>query len=107
VRADDEAALAGADVWKAALVPDHFTDDWHDPRAMQERAQREVSDDMLRESFIISSEPEEHVERIRQVEALGATIVVLMNISGSAPMEAIDVYGWSVIPALRRARVGR
>jgi coenzyme F420-dependent glucose-6-phosphate dehydrogenase len=103
---DDDAALAGADVWRAALVPDFFTDDWHDPRAMQEHAQREVSDETLRESFIVASDPEQHVERIREIERLGATIVVLMNISGSAPMEAIEVYGRSVLPALRRARAG-
>lgn len=35
-----------------------------------------------------------------EVAELGTTIVVLMNVSGSAPFEAIRVYGKSVLPAL-------
>lgn len=104
---DDDAALAGANVWKATLIDDYFTADWHDPVAMQERAQREVSDDELRESFIVGSDPEEHAERIREIERLGATVVVLMNQSGGAPEEAIRVYGDRVLPALRGTRVQR
>ncbi len=103
---DDEAALAGASVWKAALVPGFFTDDWHDPDEMQRHAQETVSDDELRQGFIISSDPEEHAERVREVERLGATIVVLMNVSGADPEGAIATYGERVLPALRGARVG-
>ena len=103
--ANDDAALAGASVWKAALVPEFFTDDWHDPDEMQRHAQEAVSDDALRNGFIISSDPAEHVERIRDVERLGATIVVLMNISGADPEGAIATYGERVLPALRGARV--
>src|SRR5207237_3620062 len=76
---DDDAALEGARVWKGAQPPEFYTDDWHDPRAMQEHAQREVSDDDLRQALIISSDPEVHAERVREVERLGATIVALMN----------------------------
>jgi coenzyme F420-dependent glucose-6-phosphate dehydrogenase len=103
--ADDEAALAGASVWKAALVPEFFTDDWHDPDAMQRHAQETVSDDDLREGFIVSSDLGEHVERIREVERLGATTVVLMNVSGADPEGAIAAYGEGVLPALRGAAV--
>jgi len=98
---DDETALRGASAWRATLVPDYFTDDWHDPVAMQERARREISDERVRSSFIVSSDPEAHAERIREVERLGATIVVLMNISGEAPVEAVEVYGREVLPRLR------
>jgi coenzyme F420-dependent glucose-6-phosphate dehydrogenase len=73
---------------------------------MYEEGERQVSDDDLKSSFIISSDPEEHVERIREVEQLGATIVVLMNNSGADPHGAIEVYGERVLPALRGARVG-
>lgn len=44
-------------------------------------------------------------ERIREVEEMGATIVVLMNNSGSDPHGAIAAYGKHVIPSLRKARV--
>ncbi len=98
---DDDAALEGARVWKSTQVPDYFTDDWHDPRAMYERGESEVSDDEFRESYIVASDPGHHVERIREIERLGATVVCLQNGSGSAPERALAVYGESVLPALK------
>jgi coenzyme F420-dependent glucose-6-phosphate dehydrogenase len=98
---DDDAALEGARVWKSTQIPDYFTDDWHDPRAMYERAEAEISDDEFKQSYIISSDPEHHVERIREIEQLGATVVCLQNGSGAAPERALEVYGESVLPALR------
>jgi coenzyme F420-dependent glucose-6-phosphate dehydrogenase len=98
---DDDAALEGARVWKGAQPDEFYTDDWHKPQEMYEEGERQLSDDDLKEAFIISSDPEEHVERIREVEKMGATIVVLMNNSGADPMGAIDTYGKQVLPALR------
>src|SRR5919198_338333 len=37
---DDDAALEGARVWMSTQIPDYFTDDWHDPKAMYERGDR-------------------------------------------------------------------
>jgi coenzyme F420-dependent glucose-6-phosphate dehydrogenase len=102
---DDDAALEGARVWKATQPPEYFTDDWHDPRAMYEKAEREVSDEEFMESYIVSSDPEHHVERIREVEGLGGTVVCLQNASGSDPLGALRTYRESVLPALRGARV--
>jgi coenzyme F420-dependent glucose-6-phosphate dehydrogenase len=102
---DDDAALEGSRVWKSTQIPDYFTDDWHDPRAMYERAEKEISDDEFREAYIVSSDPEVHAERVREVERLGATVVCLQNGSGAAPEEALRVYGEQVLPALRGARV--
>jgi coenzyme F420-dependent glucose-6-phosphate dehydrogenase len=97
---DDDAALEGARVWKSTQVPDYFTDDWHDPKAMYEKGEREISDEDFKESYIVSADPEHHVERIREIEQLGATVVCLQNGSGSAPERALEIYGESVLPAL-------
>jgi coenzyme F420-dependent glucose-6-phosphate dehydrogenase len=102
---DDDAALEGARVWKSTQVDDYFTDDWHDPRAMYERAERELSDDKFKESYIVSSDPDLHADRVREVEQLGPTVICLQNASGAAPEEALRVYGERVLPALRGARV--
>ena len=102
---DLDAARAAADVWRATLVPEFFTEDWHDPREMQRFAQRTVDDREMLDSFIVATDPDEHVERIREVEAAGATTVVLMNISAADPLGAIATYGERVLPALRGARV--
>ena len=104
--ADDEAALEGCRVWKGAQPQEFYSDDWHDPRAMYEKGERDMSDDEFREAFIVSSDPEHHAERIREIEQLGADVVVLANNSGAHPLGAIDVYGQRVLPALRRARAG-
>ncbi|HYI80662.1 MAG TPA: TIGR03557 family F420-dependent LLM class oxidoreductase [Thermoleophilaceae bacterium] len=102
---DDEAAFEGARVWKGAQPPEFFTDDWHDPRAMYEHAERQVSDDDFREAYILSSDPAVHADRIREIEQLGATIVCIQNASGAAPERALEIYGEQVLPALRGARV--
>ena len=86
----------------ATAPPEFYTEDWHDPDALQKHAQEKVSDDEWRESAIIGSDPEQHVERIREVEKLGATVVVCMNISAADPHGAIRTYGEKVLPALRK-----
>jgi coenzyme F420-dependent glucose-6-phosphate dehydrogenase len=101
---DDDSALEGARVWKGAQPIEYYTEDWHDPRRMYEHAEEQISDDDFREAHIISSDPEEHVSRIREVEELGATTVVLMNISGADPHRALDVYAERVLPALGAVR---
>jgi coenzyme F420-dependent glucose-6-phosphate dehydrogenase len=99
---DDDAAFEGARVWKGSQPDEFYTDDWHDPRKMQEEAERQISDDDLREALIISSDPEVHIERIREAERLGATTMALMNCSGNEPHRAIEVYGSKVLPALAK-----
>jgi coenzyme F420-dependent glucose-6-phosphate dehydrogenase len=102
---DDDAALEGARVWKGAQPDEFYTDDWHRPADMYEEGESQISDDDLKQAFIISSDPDVHAQRIREVEEMGATTVVLMNNSGADPQGAIGVYGEFVLPALGRARV--
>jgi coenzyme F420-dependent glucose-6-phosphate dehydrogenase len=99
---DDEAALEGARVWKGAQPKEFYKEDWHDPKAMYEHGEEQTSDEELREAMIISSDPDEHAERIRQVEEMGATTVALMNNSGADPLAAIEVYGREVLAKLSR-----
>jgi coenzyme F420-dependent glucose-6-phosphate dehydrogenase len=102
---DDHAALEGARVWKSTMAQEYFTDDWHDPKAMFENAEAEYSDEDFAAQYIVSSDPSEHVERLREVGRLGATVVCIQNASGADPDRALAVYGAEVLPALRGARV--
>jgi coenzyme F420-dependent glucose-6-phosphate dehydrogenase len=102
---DDDAALEGARGWKSTMVNEYFTDDWHDPKAMFENAEASYSDEDFAAQYIVSSDPSEHVERLREVERLGATVVCVQNASGADPDRALAVYGAEVLPALRGARV--
>lgn len=100
---DDHLALEGARPWKGAQPDEFYTEDWHRPREMYEEGEEQVSDEELRESMIASSDPEVHAERIREIEELGATTVVLANNSGADPHGAIATYEERVLPALRGA----
>ena len=100
---DDDQALEGARVWKGAQPKEFYREDWHEPGAMYEHGEEEISDDDLREAMIISADPDEHVSRVRQVEEMGATTVALMNNSGADPHRAIETYGSKVLPSLRPA----
>ena len=100
---NDEEALEGARVWKGAVPDEFYVDDWFDPQAMYEEAERQVSDEDFKDQNIISSDPDEHVERIKQIEALadGDVIVKLSNQSGPTALDAIRVYGERILPKLR------
>jgi coenzyme F420-dependent glucose-6-phosphate dehydrogenase len=104
---DDDEALEGARPWKGAQPPEFYVDDWHDPAEMYRRGEETVSDDEFRRKAIISSDPEQHVERLRQVVQLGATTLAVMNCSGRDPVGAIEVYGRDVLPRLRESLAGR
>jgi coenzyme F420-dependent glucose-6-phosphate dehydrogenase len=101
---DDAAALEGARVWKGAQPDEFYTDDWHDPQAMYEHGEEQVSDEQFREALIISSDPTVHADRVREAEKLGATTMSLMNCSGADPHGAIEVYAQDVLPALKSVR---
>jgi coenzyme F420-dependent glucose-6-phosphate dehydrogenase len=101
----DEEAVEQARKWKGAQPQGHFTADWHEPRKMYEHGEQETSDEEFAQNIIAASDPDEIVERLRELEKLGATTIVLQNNSGGNVERAIEVLGEQVLPALRGARV--
>ncbi|HYY63734.1 MAG TPA: hypothetical protein VE688_03915 [Gaiellaceae bacterium] len=99
----DDEALEAARVWKGAVPEEFYTDGWLDPKAMYERGEEKVSDDEFKQHFIVSADPDEHVERIKRLEQLGEgdVVVKLSNQSGPNALEAIRIYGEQVLPKLR------
>lgn len=97
---DDDDALEGSREWKATLVDDHYTADVHDPAEVQAKG-REVSDTQFRALGLLSSDPKSHVRKIKALQQLGATTIVLMNVSGADPHGTIRTYGEHVLPGLR------
>jgi len=97
---DDEAALEGARVWKPTQVLEYFTHDWSDPREMYRNAEEQISDEEFKQGFVVSSDPDHHVERLREIEELGATIVCV-QITGTDPFGTLRTYGERVLPSLR------
>ena len=103
-RRTTSTALETARKWKGAQPEEHYTEDWHKPREMYEHGEEQMSDEEFKENAIIASDPKEHVERIRELEELGASVIVLQNNSGADALKAIEVYGREVLPALRGVR---
>jgi coenzyme F420-dependent glucose-6-phosphate dehydrogenase len=102
---DDATALEAARVWKSTQVPEYFTEDWSDPQQMYRNAEEQISDEEFKDAFIVSSDPDHHADRIREIERLGASVVCLQNTSAADPLGALRIYGEKVLPGLRGVRV--
>ncbi|CAA9532965.1 MAG: hypothetical protein AVDCRST_MAG30-3956 [uncultured Solirubrobacteraceae bacterium] len=100
----DEEALESARRWKGAQPSDHYLRDWHRPQEMYEHGEETMSDEEFMGAAIIGADPAVHVQRLRELEELGATIIVLQNNSGADPHAAIRTYGNEVLPALTSSR---
>jgi coenzyme F420-dependent glucose-6-phosphate dehydrogenase len=81
-------------------VDAHYTEDVHDPAAIHANGE-EVSDLTYKAMAIAASDPATHVRRIKAMQQLGATAIVLMNVSGADPHGALRVYRDDVLPKLR------
>jgi coenzyme F420-dependent glucose-6-phosphate dehydrogenase len=102
--ADEEAAIRGARHWKATQLPEVYKDDIPDPADMLARADEQMSDEeFAHEGFLVGADAGEHVERIRAMQGVGATVVSLQLIGNADPMGSIRRYGAEVLPELRRA----
>jgi coenzyme F420-dependent glucose-6-phosphate dehydrogenase len=99
---DDETALSQAIVFKGTAPAEYYSEDWHDPREMHKRGMEKTTDEEFTQKNIISADPEVHVERLREVEKLGATIISCANFSGPNVLAAVRTYGSEVLPRLRR-----
>jgi coenzyme F420-dependent glucose-6-phosphate dehydrogenase len=64
-----------------------------------------MSDDEFRSAYVISSDPQVHLERLSEVERMGATVICIQNGSGADPEGALQVYGEQVLPLLDKASV--
>src|SRR5437763_11206936 len=93
----DESALEGSREWKPTLVDDNYARDVHDP-AQVGASGDEVSDRAFKMMGIVSADPATHVRKIKAMRALGATAVVIMNVSGADPIGTLNLYGQHVLP---------
>jgi coenzyme F420-dependent glucose-6-phosphate dehydrogenase len=97
---DDDVAFESVRKWKGAQPKEYYREDWHEPRKMYEHGEEVISDEQLRESVLVGSDAQAHVDGIRKLQELGPSVIVLQNNSPD-PHRAIDVYGSEVLPALR------
>ena len=70
----------------------------HNPREMEERAAK-VTDPERR--WLVSDDPDEHVEQIRPYLALGFTHLVF-HYPGDDQARFLDLYAKEILPRLRK-----
>jgi coenzyme F420-dependent glucose-6-phosphate dehydrogenase len=60
-----------------------------------------VSDRKYKMMAMLSADPGKHVRQVKAMQSMGATAVVVMNVSGADPLGTIRLYGEHVLPELR------
>ena len=96
----DELALDSSREWKATLADEPYAEDVADPAQVGEIGEG-VSDRKYKMMAIVSADPGAHVRQIKAMQAMGATAVVVMNVSGADPQGTLRLYGEHVLPELR------
>jgi coenzyme F420-dependent glucose-6-phosphate dehydrogenase len=96
----DDLALESSREWKGTMVEENYTDPIDDPAAIGKKG-RQVSDSTWKAMGMISSNPDQHLRKLKAIKQLGATAIVVMNISGGDPEGMLRVYGQEVLPKLR------
>lgn len=97
-----DAVVAGARGWKPTQLPELYTDDISGQEDMQRRADAQMTDgEFAHEGFIAASDPQEHVDRIKEIAGLGGDVVCLQLIGDADPDGTIETYRETVLPELR------
>ena len=97
----DDAALESSREWKGTLVDDNYAEDISDPAQVRALGEEEVSDRKYKMMAMLSPDPGKHVRQVKAMQAMGATAVLVMNVSGADPLGTIRLYGEHVLPELR------
>jgi coenzyme F420-dependent glucose-6-phosphate dehydrogenase len=97
----DDLALESAREWKGTLVDANYAEDVADPARVGELGEQNVSDRKFKMMAMLSADPGAHVRQIKAMQAMGATAIVVMNVSGADPLGTLRMYGEHVLPELR------
>jgi coenzyme F420-dependent glucose-6-phosphate dehydrogenase len=99
----EEAVIKATKKWKTTQFPEYYLHDHHDLDEMARSAEERMSDEeFAHQGFLIGSDPQEHIARIRRLtEIEGTTVICLQGIGDHDPLTSIRRYGEEVLPALR------
>lgn len=96
---NERRALRDCGEWAALALPGEKKVGVEDPREM-ERLADQLSPEEAAGRWIVSSDPDEHVERINEYVELGFTHLVF-HAPGSDQMRFLRLYGQHILPRLR------
>ena len=95
---DRERAMADTKEWSALALPAEDKAGVEDPREMEKRAKAAEANAHTR--FIVSTDPEEHVAKIREYVAWGFSHLVF-HFPGQDQERAMRLYARDILPRLR------
>jgi coenzyme F420-dependent glucose-6-phosphate dehydrogenase len=95
---DRERALADTRIWAALALPAEDKVAIHDPREMERKA--ETVADQAHRRWLVSNDPEEHIEQIRPYIELGFTHLIF-HAPGDDQMRFLQLYARDILPRLR------
>lgn len=96
---DRDRALADTRIWAALALPAEDKVQIHDAREMERRA--EGIADQAHRRWLVSSDPEEHIEQIRPYIELGFTHLVF-HYPGDDQSRFMKLYAKEILPRLRQ-----
>ena len=95
---DRERAMADTRIWAALALPAEDKVAIHDPREMEQKAESVADQAHLR--WLVSNDPEEHVEQIRPYIELGFTHLIF-HAPGDDQSRFLQLYAKDILPRLR------
>ena len=99
---DRSRAFEDTKLWSALALPAEDKVGVEDPREMERRAK--TVEDVAHRRWLVSSNPEEHVEQIKPYLELGFTHLVF-HAPGNDQRRFLEVYGREILPRLREIDV--
>jgi F420-dependent hydroxymycolic acid dehydrogenase len=101
---DRESAKPVAEKWRFLVKAWDKYVDVHDPREILKQSEKDVEIDQVLEKFLISEDPQRHIDKINSLAEQGVTHVYIH--SGQEDQEAfIDWYGKNVLPQVQHAEM--
>jgi coenzyme F420-dependent glucose-6-phosphate dehydrogenase len=96
---DRERAMQDTRIWAALALPAEDKAGIHDPREMERKAET-VADQAYRR-WLVSNDPEEHIEQIRPYIELGFTHLVF-HAPGDDQSRFLQLYSKEILPRIRQ-----
>ncbi|MDQ5868309.1 MAG: hypothetical protein M3530_01125, partial [Thermoproteota archaeon] len=100
---DYDEAFKSSGFWRATSLKNAFDLDISDPRELEEKAKREVSDEKLKESTIIVTSIEECIKPIEEYFKAGFTRIYVQSTSPNE-LEFIQEFSKKVLPHFEGTR---
>ena len=100
---DYDRAFRASEFWRAGDIEDVFNTHINDPRALQQKAKQEVSDDKLKESTLIVTSIEDLIKPIEQYFQAGFTQIYVHSTSPNE-LEFVQKFCTKVLPYFKDSK---